>query len=163
MKCHVAVDSSFRALSGWSCWQPLLLFRTNESMLHDFYRDFSFSAFGRRLLLKFNYIQIFPLSHSDPSPFYAFFARIFPSSSLNAEHCCFTIYLYLRHHRTSNIVFTWFAVVSCAFFLCPFLRAYKNRDERTIHRFILYFHYFALTLALALSLWQMPRAPILRE
>lgn len=43
--------------------------------------------------------KTFSLSHSDPihSLLVARFSKY--------HHCCFTIYLYLRHHRASNIVF----------------------------------------------------------
>lgn len=70
-----------------------------------------------------------PLSHSDPihSLLVARFSKY--------HHCCFTIYLYLRHHRTSNIVFY---LLGCRVFF--FLHTKKGWTNYSA----IIFYYFAL-------------------
>lgn len=60
-------------------------------------------------------------------------------SSYRIHHCCFTIYLYLRHHRTSNIESFLLVALSLLFF-SPFANTHSQKKGWTNYSpIILYF------------------------
>lgn len=114
MKCHeVVVDGSFEIRMEIVMANAFVVQRLEMLLL---YRDFSFwrlppaSAFNFHSSILFKF---FSCSLSHPNPIHSLLVARFSKY----HHCCFTIYLYLRHHRTSNIVFCLLRCRVVSFFL----------------------------------------------